>query len=562
MIFGYVFLMLFALLTFGGVAPGATAAIEGFIFTLFFIYLLRGVRKGRIQVVSSPLNLAAALFFGLIIYQLTGLPHSSVYLYATRVDLLKYLVYYLFFFLVANTLKTKREIYRLLLFILVLTVVLSFWGVAEKMADIHHAGAGPFVNENHYANYLAMAIIFTFGLFLATGHTSPRSPRRDESAPPVRKNVLLLLDTPRPFLFMLVIFSSLGLFFSLSRGGISAFAFGFLFLGILLMFHRGFRGNALVIPALSLCLFSILFWMGADNITREMSTVKEISLSSDQRILVWQSTLNIFRDFPVIGSGLGTFASIFPAYRSEAIVKKVFSFAHNEYLQLLSEVGIVGFLIFCAGFAVFFFQTIKQLFKRHDRTVVALTSAGLAGLSAGFAHALVEFPFRIPANALLLALILGVVTVAGQGHFSRDGSITLRFRTVAIHKRGIFRGFLILGYIFLLGTAIRPALADYVARKDVLAALRLEPQNGRFHYLVGQSYLDSPETSSPNQALPYFLGAVRLDPYNAKYRQSLGWLYANLGYLDRAKKELRLAVQLDPTNPTRQKAYQDWFPGE
>ena len=47
MIFGYVFLLLFSLLTFGGVAPGAAAAIEGFIFTLFFLYLLRGAREGR-----------------------------------------------------------------------------------------------------------------------------------------------------------------------------------------------------------------------------------------------------------------------------------------------------------------------------------------------------------------------------------------------------------------------------------------------------------------------------------------------------------------------------------
>ncbi|MCX5641980.1 MAG: hypothetical protein NTY10_01870 [Candidatus Omnitrophica bacterium] len=265
MIFGYVFLLLFSLITFGGVAPGATAAIECFIFTLFFIYLLRGAREGRIQVVSSPLNFAAALFFGLIIYQLTGFPHNSIYHYATRVDFLRYLAYYLFLFLIANTLKTRREMYRLLLSILVLTVALSFWGVAEKMADIHHACAGPFINENHYANYLAMAIIFTFGLFLATGHASPRSPKENESDSPGRKNILLLLNTPRPLLFMLVIFSSVGLFFSLSRGGIGSFAVGFLFLGLLLMFHRGFRRNALVIPVLSLCLFSILFWMGADS---------------------------------------------------------------------------------------------------------------------------------------------------------------------------------------------------------------------------------------------------------------------------------------------------------
>ena len=562
MIFGYVFIILFSLLTFGGVAPGATAGIEGFIFTLFFLYLLRGTREGRVQIVPSPLNLAAVLFFCLIIYQLTGLPHSSIYRYATRVDFLKYLAYYLFFFLVANTLKTKREIYRLLLSVLVLVVALSFWGVAEKMADIHHVGAGPFINENHYANWLAMAIIFTFGLFLATGHVSPRSPRKDESDSPRWKNVLLLLDTPRPLLFMLVIFSSVGLFFSLSRGGISSFAVGFLFLGFLLMFHREFRGNALLIPALSLCLFSILFWMGADSIARKMFTIKEISLSSDQRILVWQSTLKIFRDFPIIGSGLGTFASIFPAYRSEAIIPKIFSFAHNEYLQLLSEVGIVGFLIFFAGFVVFFFRIIQQSIMRHDHTAVALTSAGVAGLCAGFVHALVDFPFRIPANGLLLALILGMVTITSQGRFSRDGSITLRFRTVTIHKKGIFRGLLILGYIFLLGVAIRPALAEYVARKDVLAALRFEPGNGRFSYLAGQSYLKSPEALSQEQALPHLLRAVRLDPYNAKYRQSLGWLYANLGYRDRAEEELRLAVRMDPTNPVRLQAYRNWFPGE
>lgn len=553
-------LLLFSVITFGAVEPGPTALIEAITLTLAFRLLFQSLSKGRIRVVSSPLHPAAFLFFGLTLYQLTGLPGASIYPYATQTVFLKYLTGYLFFCLVTDTVQSGQKVYWAFFSVLLLSVIVSGWGIMEVLANAQ-SSHGPFVNRNHYANYLAMTIIFSLGLFLVSDLPMSGFTRRNDNHPPREKNLLRSLNTPRPLLFILAAFSSVGLFFAFSRGGIVAFAAGLLILGILLILRRPFQGKALLIPALSLCLLSLLLWVGvADKIWARISTVKEISLSSDQRALVWRSTLDIFHNFPITGTGLGTFSQIFPAYRTEAIVKKFFSFAHNEYLQLLSETGLVGFTIVFVGFAAFFFLTIQRFFQRHDRAAIALTAVCLASLCAGFIHAFVDFPFQIPANGLLLALILGVATITSQGRFDRNGTIYLHARTFLVRKRAVFKILLTFLYLFLLGLVIQPALADYVSQKDLGLAMRIAPKNAEYHFRLAQSLLKDPGPSNLNLALKQLRHAVTLNRYNARYHQSLGWLYANLGYLAKAREELSLAIKLDPTNPFRLQAYQHWFP--
>jgi len=559
MLFACALLLLFSLIAFGGVVPVAGAVIEATAFTMAFGYMLSESRKSRITIVSSPVHAGALFFFALASYQLTGLPGSSIYRYATRIDLLRSLALYLFFFTVLNTVKSRKSIYQIAFSVLVFAVGLSFWGFAQKMAGIT-GRTGPFVNSNHYANWMLMATIFILGFFLAAGRGAGRSIRREGERKRIKQIAVSFLDTPQLFYLVLAVFSSVGFFFALSRGGIISFVSGLFFLAFLLALNRGLRNRAFIVLPFSLSVFLLILWLGANRIFGEFARMRPGELASDARKIVWLSTLDIFRDFPWTGTGLGTFAGIFPAYRCKDLVPRFFSHAHNEYLQLLAETGSLGFAIVFLCFAAFFVTAIRQLPGQHSRTGSAFAAASIAAALAGVAHAFSDFPFRIPANSLLFALIMAVATVTAQGRFSRDGDIRLKKRSFSVRNRTAFTLLLSLVYLFLVFSAFRPVVADRFAPYNPETAARIEPGNALYHFLAAQKELEKAGPVSMHRALPRLLKAVKLDPYNARYRQSLGWLYANMGYPEKAERELSLAVRLDPTNPVRIESYRHWFP--
>ncbi len=556
----YILLLLYSLISFGGVTPGAGAVIQLAVFTSVFIYLMRGVREGAIKILPSPFHAGAVLFTCLVIWQVSGLPGGSVYPYATRTAFTRYLSYYLFFFLVSNTVKSRRDIFRLAGAVLFFAVGLSFLEVARRMGFIDIKRVF-FINPNHFAGWLLMAIIFTLGFFLA-GRRSPGGASVKAEKNGAGKDFFNFLNTPQPAFFALSVFASLGLFFSLSRGGMISFAAGMLLLGLLIILHRGFKARSPVIVPFALVLFLSLLWLGADSIFSEFSRMRPGALSADARILVWRSTLDIFRDFPAAGSGLGTFSTVFPAYRGEDLVQRFFSHAHNEYVELLSDTGLAGFLIVFSCFAVFFLNTIRRFFSHRSRAATAFTAGSAAAVFGGLAHAFFDFPFRIPANGLLLALIAGVGTVAALGEFNRAGEIRLKPRIFAPRRPVLLKSVLIAAYLLLAALAVLPAVAGRVALFNPPLAARLEPSNAGHRYLMAREHLDSPDVLGRQRALPHLLKAVELNSYNSRYRQTLGWVYAELGYLEKAERELARAVELDPTNPVRREAYRSWFPDE
>src|SRR6202021_2779989 len=89
-------------------------------------------------------------------------------------------------------------------------------------------------------------------------------------------------------------------------------------------------------------------------------------------------------------------------------VDRTFSFAHNDYLQLLAELGVTGFLILAALVLPLVATTFRVATKNRDRNV-RLLALGCAGSIAAIAlHSFADFNLYIPSNALLLAWILGI----------------------------------------------------------------------------------------------------------------------------------------------------------
>jgi hypothetical protein len=271
------------------------------------------------------------------------------------------------------------------------------------------AVTGTFVNGSHMAGYLEMIIPLTIGLllsrvdFFALGGSGLRDKLALMGTRGWLENILLVLA---------VVVMSLGVLLSRSRSGAFVLVFSFLLMFELVTFHfgRGLRRawlrNALLGLFALVTILALYIGIGA--------TIQKFALDNmlrENRPVFWSNTLGIVADFPFAGTGLGTFASVYPAYEAAGGPELFLAHAHNDYLEFLSELGFVGFglllgtvlFILVAGFLVW--RT------RRNARVKALGLGGLVSLTAILLHSLTDFNLHIPANALLFAVTLGLTFV-------------------------------------------------------------------------------------------------------------------------------------------------------
>ncbi|MDZ4355380.1 MAG: hypothetical protein U1B84_03020 [Variovorax sp.] len=126
------------------------------------------------------------------------------------------------------------------------------------------------------------------------------------------------------------------------------------------------------------------------------------------REATWQGALA----FWPLGSGLGSYAWVFPRFQSPEVGYYLLDLAHNDYLQILMETGVLGLAAMMLALALMG-RRVLQLFRAARGTSSWSSANRLAvacglGLLATLLHAWVDYPFRIPANAMLTAFLLGV----------------------------------------------------------------------------------------------------------------------------------------------------------
>jgi O-antigen ligase len=141
---------------------------------------------------------------------------------------------------------------------------------------------------------------------------------------------------------------------------------------------------------------------------------KEIS-----RIDYWANTLAMARDFPLFGSGLGTFRYAYFLYgRETALVNH----AHNDYVESLSDMGILAFAVFFALLAVLAFSLLRMWgLRRHPEVKPVVLGVLTSFFAVGF-HSFFDFSLRIPANAFLfiILLALGLKVVTHRHEFTNE----------------------------------------------------------------------------------------------------------------------------------------------
>ena len=249
---------------------------------------------------------------------------------------------------------------------------------------------GPYVNRNHFAGYLVLAIPLALGFAaeaLERLRQAWRRRRRGWLALGEAEGSAAIRRSAEAMVVMV------GLLAAQSRGGLMAFGCSAAAFPLAL---RRRRQALLLVALVALLGFA---WVGLAGIVGDF---ERRGLRSS-RVQLWADALRMARHFPLLGTGLNTFGVVYPAYQT-LWRGEWYGEAHNEYLQALLDLGLPG--------AALALALVLRLLATAARSAPrSPLDAGLLGaVTASCAHALVDFNWQIPANAATFVALAGLVT--------------------------------------------------------------------------------------------------------------------------------------------------------
>jgi O-antigen ligase len=151
-----------------------------------------------------------------------------------------------------------------------------------------------------------------------------------------------------------------------------------------------------------------IFWLGSGRFAEKLQSA---GFSSDRGVLR-ELSYRMIGDNPIFGTGLGTYRWVFPSYKDERFGSYFYEHAHNAYLEVLIEQGVVGFSFLALGVTFVLLSLTRAYGRRRDPLVRGTLFAAIAGSASFMVHGLVDFNFQIPANACYFFVLLGLGTVA------------------------------------------------------------------------------------------------------------------------------------------------------
>ncbi|MGK2855999.1 MAG: O-antigen ligase family protein, partial [Thermoanaerobaculia bacterium] len=272
--------------------------------------------------------------------------------------------------------------------------------------------SGPFVNPNHFAGWLEIALALAFGFLWREVLFSRERGRGGKDDSPSMERRLMPIATA--VLAWGVVAIGIGL--TKSRGGVGAAAITTVALTVAAILHQRLHRRtrlALILGAVLLCAVALTALVARDEPLLRLLESDPREIGADMRVALWRASIEAWMLSPHTGTGLGTFREAFRHVQPRGINELVEQ-AHSDPLQLLVTGGWIGFAL---G-AIAVISTLVILFRlwrrQPHREEAAFTLAGIGALAGLLVHGLVEFNFSIPAIPATLACVAGMAIAAGM----------------------------------------------------------------------------------------------------------------------------------------------------
>ena len=543
----------FASLATGAVRPLDFQLIQVLVSLALILWIARFWIGGSHRVLFAPFcwTILAFLCLAAVRYLQADLEHVA------RYECLRILVYASLFLLVLNNLQSEETIQWIVLFLVGLATLVSFYAIYQtatrsefvwhfvKPAQYAGRGTGTFICPNHLAGFLELVLPLGLACIFAGRY---------------RHTFKIVLGYG-----CLVILA--GIAVTGSRGGWVATALSLLVLFILLLRRRQYRIPALAALGLAL-LAGVMVTSFSEPIRKRLERISISDARHDARPGIWTAAWRMWLDAPILGVGPDHFDHHFHRYRPESIQERP-GRVHNDYLNTLVDWGIAGAGIAGAGAGLLLWGLIRtrKYLERNSRDLGAWRNSnrnayllGTFGAASAIAvHSFFDFNLHVPANAMILVTILAMAA-------SHLRFLSSRFWT---HDTLLSRGAVTLAAgtacCILLCTAwggVReqwlleeartlPELSEERLQK-LRSASEREPGNFRTHYRIAEALrmkgFAASEGAQPllREAIEHYELVRSIHPGHAMSAVGIGMALDRLGHIAQATGYYREALDLDP----------------
>ena len=337
-------------------------AVVGMVLASFVFFVIKLMINEKYRFVHTPLDVPLALFALVMLI-------SAVTSFARGNSIKIFLVYFAFilsYYLTVNAVRSKKQLYALIIGMLFAGVAVALYGIYQHMfgfaegttwtdtemfEEIETRVVSTFGNPNVLGEYLLLLIPIAAGFILAR--------------PGKFNKVVSLAITGLLGLCMI---------YTYSRGNWIGL------MAAILLFFMFYDGRIVWLGIIAM-LFAPLF-VPQTVVDRLLSVGDTSDTSTSYRVYIWMGTFAMLKDYWISGIGLGTeaFNTIYPYYSYAGIVAP---HSHNLYLQIITENGIMGLISFLALIITYYRMCISTIIRitkdKMLKAVVIGFSAGMFG---------------------------------------------------------------------------------------------------------------------------------------------------------------------------------------
>jgi O-antigen ligase len=548
--------LVLVILVYGPLALGAVRVqeflvVQALTLGVLLLWLARLWLNPRPKLLWPPISWAVVAF---VAYAVVRYLTCDIE-YVGRKELLRILVYAGLFFAILNNLhrqETTQIISFTLIFVAMGISLYAFYQFLTHSNRVWHfpvkyggRASGTYISPNHLAGFLEML------LPLALSYTLVGRGRA----------------MTKIFLGYAALAIIIGIAVTGSRGSWVACSLALIALFAVLLFQRAHR-----LPAglsLLLLLSGGVWAIAQTNLfhSRINQTIVGGRLNMDVRFVLWDTAVRMWRDHPWFGVGPGHYDHRYRAYRPSSVQLQP-DYAHNDYLNLLADWGMVGSLIVWLGLValgVGIARIWKHVRRREDEFGLSLSNkfayvlGGTIALLALLIHATVDFNLQIPANAIIAVTL--VALLSSHWRFATERywfSVQLPGRLVA--SAGLLAAAVYLGqqevrlgreWVWLDRAARAPELS--LERAAFLEkAGTIEPKNFATAYQLGEIYRVNvfrgvgDDEAFTERAIAAYQRGIKNHPFDGDYYLGWGMCLDFAGRHAEAENVFLQANELDP----------------
>lgn len=335
-----------------------TMAVVGLTLLVMLGMFLKYISGDTAKIEVDGFDIAVLAMCGMLLY---GILNS----YARTAGIPVVMVYLVFvgaFFVIRRCLEDKQFLYNLVDAMIVAAVLVSLYGIYQKISgqadttwqdtEMFESMGGRVVSTFENPNVLGEYLLITIPLTMA--------------------RLFFTRQPNRKFAYLVgIVLQVVCMVLTYSRGcwiGLIAAV------GIMLVFS-GRKITSLCV----LALFLVPFVLPDAILERLLSVGNTADSSTSYRVFIWEGTFRMLKDFWYCGIGIGpeAFNSVYPLYALNAIAAP---HAHNLYLHVLSEIGVVGLIVVVVLIKNFFTYLVNAVKNFGEMKLLALgTGVGMLG---------------------------------------------------------------------------------------------------------------------------------------------------------------------------------------